>query len=94
MLNEHLTPIHEKIIHLSGETNGIALEVALQYNSGYQEKIYSFTNNINTYEGGTHEDGVKRALTRIINNYGKKGKFLNLPFISSFPLLIFFDIYP
>ena len=76
MLNEHLTPIHEKIIHLSGETNGISLEVALQYNSGYQEKIYSFTNNINTYEGGTHEDGVKRALTRIINNYAKSAKIL------------------
>ena len=76
MLNENLTPLHEKIIHLSGNEDGIALEVALQYNSGYQEKIYSFTNNINTYEGGTHEDGVKRALTRIINNYARNAKIL------------------
>ena len=76
MLNEHSTPLHEKIIHLTGEEDGITLEVAFQYNSGYQEKIYSFTNNINTYEGGTHEDGVKRALTRIINNYARTAKIL------------------
>ena len=76
MLNEHLTPLHEKIIHLTGNEDGITLEVALQYNSTYQEKIYSFTNNINTYEGGTHEDGVKRALTRIINNYARNAKIL------------------
>ena len=75
-LNQGKTPIHEQIIHLSGEAEGISLEVALQYNTGYTSNIYSFTNNINTHEGGTHEDGVKRALTRIINNYGKKGKFL------------------
>ena len=48
----------------------------MQYNTGYTSNIYSFTNNINTHEGGTHEDGVKRALTRIINSYGKKNKFL------------------
>ena len=75
-LNQGKTPIHEQIIHLSGEQDGISLEVALQYNTGYSSNIYSFTNNINTHEGGTHEDGVKRALTRIINNYGKKGKYL------------------
>ena len=75
-LNQGKTPIHEQIIHLSGEQDGISLEVALQYNTGYSSNIYSFTNNINTHEGGTHEDGVKRALTRIINTYGKKGKFL------------------
>ena len=76
MLNKNKTPIHEEIIHLSGEASDISLEVALQYNSGYTSNIYSFTNNINTYEGGTHEDGVKRALTRIINNYARKNKFL------------------
>ena len=75
-LNQGKTPIHEQIIHLSGEQDGISLEVALQYNTGYTSNIYSFTNNINTHEGGTHEDGVKRALTRIINSYGKKGKYL------------------
>ena len=76
MLNENKTPIHEKIIHLEGETNDIAVEVALQYNSGYTSNVYSFTNNISTHEGGTHEDGVKRALTRVINNYGKANKIL------------------
>ena len=75
-LNEGKTPIHEQIIYLSGEQDNISVEVAMQYNTGYTSNIYSFTNNINTHEGGTHEDGVKRALTRIINNYGKKGKFL------------------
>ena len=54
----------------------ISLEVALQYNSGYSVNVYSFTNNINTYEGGTHEDGVKTALTRIINSYAKKAKLI------------------
>ena len=75
-LNKGKTPIHEQIVHLSGEENNITVEVALQYNTGYTSNVYSFTNNINTHEGGTHEDGVKRALTRIINNYGKKNKFL------------------
>ncbi len=75
-LNKGKTPIHEQIVHLSGEEDGISVEVAMQYNTGYTANIYSFTNNINTHEGGTHEDGVKRALTRIINNYAKKNKFL------------------
>lgn len=75
-LNKNKTAIHEQIIHLSGEEKGITLEVALQYNSGYSSNIYSFTNNINTYEGGTHEEGVRRALTRIINNYARNHKFL------------------
>ena len=75
-LNKGKTPIHEQIVHLSGEEDNITVEVAMQYNTGYTSNIYSFTNNINTHEGGTHEDGVKRALTRIINSYGKKNKFL------------------
>ena len=75
-LNKNKTPIHEQIIHLNGEENGVSLEVALQYNDGYQSNIYSFTNNINTYEGGTHEDGVKNALTRIINNYARNAGIL------------------
>jgi len=76
MLNRNKTPIHEQIIDLEGKENDISIEVALQYNSSYSSSIYSFTNNINTHEGGTHEDGVKRALTRIINNYAKKNKYL------------------
>ncbi len=76
MLNENKTPIHEQIIHLNGSEDDISIEVALQYNDGYTSNVYSFTNNINTREGGTHEEGVKRALTRIINNYAKTNKFL------------------
>ena len=76
LLNKNKTPIHEQIIHLMGEEDGISLEVAFQYNSSYTSNIYSFTNNINTIEGGTHEDGVKRALTRIINNYARNNKML------------------
>ncbi len=76
MLNENKTPIHDKIIHLEGTEDDISIEVALQYNSGFSSNVYSFTNNINTYEGGTHEDGVKIALTRIINNYAKNSNIL------------------
>ena len=71
-LNKNKTPIHEDIIHLQGEEDGVFFEVALQYNDGYNENIYSFVNNINTHDGGTHEEGVRRALTRIINNYARK----------------------
>lgn len=76
LLNKTKKPIHEEIIYLEGEENGIQLEVACQYNDSYTPSIYSFTNNINTYEGGTHEDGVKNALTRVINNYAKNNKLL------------------
>ena len=76
MLNKNKQPLHDDIIYVEGEENGISLEVAMQYNDSYNSSIYSFTNNINTYEGGTHEDGVKFALTKIINNYAKANKFL------------------
>ncbi|MEG2351105.1 MAG: DNA topoisomerase IV subunit B, partial [Bacilli bacterium] len=66
----------DHIIDFEGKEDDISFEVALQYNSGYTSNIYSFTNNINTYEGGTHEDGVKMALTRIINSYARKVKLL------------------
>ena len=58
-LNKNKTPIHEEIIHLQGEEAGIMFEVAMQYNSGYTDNIYSFVNNINTHDGGTHEEGVR-----------------------------------
>ena len=74
MLNKNKNVLHDDIIYLSGEEDNIFFEVAFQYNDGYNSNIYSFTNNINTYEGGTHEDGVKLALTRVINNYGKNQK--------------------
>ena len=76
MLNKNKQPLHEDIIYVEGEENGISIEVAMQYNDSYSSSIYSFTNNINTYEGSTHEDGVKFALTKIINNYAKNNKFL------------------
>ena len=71
-LNQNKTAIHNEIIHLEGEENGVIFEVAMQYNSSYNDSIYSFVNNINTHDGGTHEEGVKRALTRLINNYARK----------------------
>ena len=71
-LNQNKTPIHEDIIYLQGEEDGVFFEVAMQYNDGYTDNIYSFVNNINTHDGGTHEEGVRRALTRVINNYARK----------------------
>ena len=76
MLNGNKKPIHDSIIYIEGSESDIEIEVALQYNDGYSSNIYSFTNNINTLEGGTHEDGVKMALSRVINNYAKKNNFI------------------
>ena len=75
-INKEKTPIHEDIIHLTGEKDGVIFEVAMQYNTSYNSNIYSFVNNINTHDGGTHEDGVKRALTRVINSYARKNNIL------------------
>ena len=75
-INQGKTPIHNDIIHLSGQEDGVFLEVAMQYNTGYNDNIYSFVNNINTHDGGTHEEGVRRALTRVINAYAKKNNIL------------------
>ena len=75
-LNSNKTPIQNEIIHLEGEQDGIIFEVALQYNTGYTDSVYSFVNNINTHDGGTHEEGVRRALTRIINSYARKNNIL------------------
>ncbi|MCP1143166.1 DNA topoisomerase (ATP-hydrolyzing) subunit B [Lysinibacillus endophyticus] len=70
-LNKSKEPIHEPI-DIMGEKDGISVEIAMQYNQGYSSNIYSFANNINTYEGGTHESGFKTALTRVINDYARK----------------------
>ena len=75
-INKEKTPVHEDIIHLEGEEDGVFFEVAMQYNTGYNENIYSFVNNINTHDGGTHEEGVRRALTRVINSYARKANIL------------------
>ncbi|MBE2913038.1 DNA topoisomerase (ATP-hydrolyzing) subunit B [Anoxybacillus flavithermus] len=71
-LNRTKETLHEEPIYIEGEKDGIQVEIALQYNDGYTSNIYSFANNIHTHEGGTHELGFKTALTRIINDYGRK----------------------
>jgi len=71
-LNRNREPLHENPIYVEGIKDGIQAEISLQYNDGYNENIYSFANNINTHEGGTHESGFKSALTRIINDYSRK----------------------
>ncbi|MBQ0138919.1 MAG: DNA topoisomerase (ATP-hydrolyzing) subunit B [Kurthia sp.] len=74
-LNEKKAPLHPAI-DLKGEKDGISIEIAMQYNDGFASNIFSFANNINTYEGGTHESGFKTALTRVINDYGRKNNIL------------------
>ena len=76
MLNKNKKTIHDEIVYVEGEEKDVEIEVALQYNEGYNSTIYSFTNNIHTHEGGTHEDGVKNALTRVINNYARSNNIL------------------
>ncbi|MBM7567957.1 DNA topoisomerase (ATP-hydrolyzing) subunit B [Paenibacillus sacheonensis] len=71
-LNRSREALHEAPIYVEGSKDNIQVEVALQYNDSYTENIYSFANNINTHEGGTHESGFKSALTRIINEYARK----------------------
>ncbi|GAA2975650.1 DNA topoisomerase (ATP-hydrolyzing) subunit B [Lentilactobacillus parakefiri] len=63
-------------IYVEGVMNGITVEVAIQYTNDYHNTLMTFTNNIHTYEGGTHEEGFKRALTRVINDYARKNKLL------------------
>ena len=75
-LNKNKTPIHEEIIYVEGEQDGIQVEIAMQYNDGYIPNVYSFCNNINTGEGGSHEDGFKLALNRTLNNYAKEANLL------------------
>lgn len=76
MLNKNKTPLFQDVVYVEGREDDIIIEVAMQYNDSYNPSIYSFTNNIHTTEGGTHEDGVKQALTRVINNYAKNNKLL------------------
>ncbi|WP_423738895.1 DNA topoisomerase (ATP-hydrolyzing) subunit B [Clostridium gasigenes] len=71
-LNRNKEPLHQEPIYVEGEKDGIIAEIALQYNDGYSENLYSFANNIDTIEGGTHLSGFKNALTRVINDYAKK----------------------
>lgn len=71
-LNRNRTVVNEQPIFVEAQRNNIQIEIALQYNDGYTENIYSYANNINTHEGGTHESGFKSALTRIINDYARR----------------------
>src|SRR5437870_439564 len=68
-LNKNKEPLHDKVIYFEGVRDGIDLQIAMQYNDGYQEQIFTFANNINTHEGGTHMIGFKSALTRTLNSY-------------------------
>ncbi|WP_456275054.1 DNA topoisomerase (ATP-hydrolyzing) subunit B [Bacillus sp. AK031] len=71
-LNRSKEVVHEEPIYIEGERDNISVEIALQYNDGFASNLYSFANNIHTYEGGTHESGFKTALTRVINDYARK----------------------
>ncbi|RJS60981.1 DNA topoisomerase (ATP-hydrolyzing) subunit B [Bacillus sp. PK3_68] len=71
-LNRKKEVVHSEPIYVEGMKDGISAEIALQYNEGFASNVYSFANNINTYEGGTHESGFKTALTRVINDYARK----------------------
>ena len=71
-LNRATEPLHAEVVYIAGEYDGVGLEVALQYSSEYTENVHSYVNNIATTEGGTHLSGFRTALTRTLNNYGKK----------------------
>ncbi|WP_310795004.1 DNA topoisomerase (ATP-hydrolyzing) subunit B [Desulfofundulus thermocisternus] len=75
-LNKNKEVLHNKPIYLFGERDGIQVEAALQYTEGYVESLFSYVNNIHTVDGGTHEAGFKSALTRVVNDYGKKYNLL------------------
>ena len=76
MLNENKEPLHEEPIYVHESKDEIEVEIALQYNSGFATNLLTYANNIHTYEGGTHEDGFKRALSRVLNSYGIKSKII------------------
>lgn len=75
-VNESKEVIHEDIVYVDNEREDIEVEVALQYNKGFSATVMSYANNIHTYEGGTHEDGFRRALTRVINNYAANNRLI------------------
>jgi DNA gyrase subunit B len=75
-LNRNRTPLHPKPIYIRGDKGGVDMEIALQYNDSYDEKVFSFANNINTHEGGTHLVGFRAALTRTMNSYAAANNLL------------------
>ncbi len=70
-LNRSTEVLHQEVIYCEGEIDKIYVEIAMQYNTQYRQSIFSFTNNINNIEGGTHEEGFRMTLTRVLNNYGR-----------------------
>ncbi|MGI8512047.1 MAG: DNA gyrase subunit B, partial [Solirubrobacteraceae bacterium] len=76
-LNENKDSIHQKVVYFEGESGEGALEVAMQWNASYQESVFSFANNINTHEGGSHLSGFRSALTRTLNKYARDQKLLS-----------------
>jgi len=75
-INATKEPIHKKAVSFSASGEGLEVEVAMQWNSGYNQSVYTFANTINTHEGGTHEEGFRAALTRVVNAYAKEKKLL------------------
>lgn len=75
-LNKNRDPIHSNIIYFEGEKDGCTVEVAMQYTDDYNENVFSYANNINTHEGGTHLSGFRSAITRIINDYARKNNII------------------
>ncbi|HVT63916.1 MAG TPA: DNA topoisomerase (ATP-hydrolyzing) subunit B [Mycobacteriales bacterium] len=75
-LNATKTAVHDSVIHFNNDGQGMALEVAMQWNSTYAESVYTFANTINTHEGGTHEEGFRAALTTVVNKFARDQKIL------------------
>ena len=75
-LNANRKALHNEVVYVDTTRDDVGIELAMQYNDGYNENVFSFVNNINTHEGGTHLTGFKSALTRVINAYAQKGNFL------------------
>ncbi|HVT21392.1 MAG TPA: DNA topoisomerase (ATP-hydrolyzing) subunit B [Mycobacteriales bacterium] len=75
-LNATKTAVHDSVIHFNNDGQGMALEVAMQWNSTYAESVYTFANTINTHEGGTHEEGFRAALTSVVNKFARDQKIL------------------
>jgi len=76
-INRNKTPLHPNPIYLKAEKEDVEVEISIQYTDGYTENIFTFANNINTHEGGTHLSGFKGALTRVLNDYGKKNNLFD-----------------
>ncbi len=75
-LNRTKNPIHKSVIGFTGKGTGHEVEIAMQWNAGYSESVHTFANTINTHEGGTHEEGFRAALTRVVNSYAREKKLL------------------